>query len=151
MQPRNLFSRTCVSFAFFACPNLLRDGDFTREPTSLLGQRERDAVRRLVLNQLYRVAGVVAGERERGRRVVAHLERLRRADQIDGQIRRADVVEVAGDLEARDGAMPVRVLLRACRDRNEDDERESTSSARPGTRLTNSLARRIPPCGRWTR
>ena len=39
---------------------------------------------------------------------------LRCGDQIDGKVRRPDVIEVAGDLEARDGAVPIRVSLRAC-------------------------------------
>ncbi len=37
---------------------------------------------------------------------------LRRIDQVDGQIGRADVVKVAGDLEPRDFAVPVGVALR---------------------------------------
>ena len=38
---------------------------------------------------------------------------LRRGDQIHGEVRRPDVIEVAGNLEAGNGAVPVRVSLRA--------------------------------------
>ena len=46
---------------------------------------------------------------------------LRCRDEIRGEVRRPDVVEVAGNLEARDGSMPIGIRLRTCRDRKQHD------------------------------
>src|SRR5262249_11498326 len=78
---------------------------------------------------------------------------LRRGHEIDSKVGGADIVEVARNLEAGNSAMKVGIALRACRERQEDADRDQEnsdpdSSAHKGLLACQSAVSVTLACGR---